>query len=309
MVQLGLMQADGGNGDLLNLAQLAQQAQAGPTQITKAPEAPASSVPIGLVIPESTSSGAAGGGMTVQDPSAGTAPPNTDSGPALVQLSVSGTGGSQTSGLSAPWHPAAPSGGGGAMPRRGGSGGPSAALVAAATPGRSSGGSSNAGASTPDQLVVGRSVVGPVVGPRAWRRRFGSAPSATPGSAAGAVDDDRQPQRLGHDPDSGGAAHRRTTVCSSRTSARHLSSITLDYNDGSVMVPGHDQLATPGGSVNLMAQVRDSATGTYTYSWDTTGLSDATSISGSSTSNLTFSVGYHDLDGHDRVRDAHCDGP
>ena len=62
----------------------------------------------------------------------------------------------------------------------------------------------------------------------------------------------------------------------------------MDYNDGDVMVPGHDQLATPGGSVNLMAQVRDSATGTYTYSWDTSGLSDATSISGSSTSNLTF---------------------
>ena len=54
------------------------------------------------------------------------------------------------------------------------------------------------------------------------------------------------------------------------------------------MVPGHDQLATPGGSVDLRAQVRDSATGTYTYSWNTTGLTDATSISGSSTYDLTF---------------------
>ena len=63
---------------------------------------------------------------------------------------------------------------------------------------------------------------------------------------------------------------------------------TLDYNDGSVLVPGFEQLATPGGSVDLRAQVRDSATGTYTYSWNTTGLTSATSISGSSTYDLTF---------------------
>ncbi len=63
---------------------------------------------------------------------------------------------------------------------------------------------------------------------------------------------------------------------------------TLDYNDGSLMVPGFDQLATPGGSVDLRAQVRDSATGTYTFSWDTSGLTDATSISGASTYDLTF---------------------
>jgi hypothetical protein len=31
--------------------------------------------------------------------------------------------------------------------------------------------------------------------------------------------------------------------------------VTLHYNDGSPMVPGFDQLATPGGSVDLRAQV------------------------------------------------------
>ena len=54
------------------------------------------------------------------------------------------------------------------------------------------------------------------------------------------------------------------------------------------MVPGYQQLATPGGSVDLRAQVRDSATGTYTYAWATSGLSNATSISGASTDDLTF---------------------
>jgi RHS repeat-associated protein len=67
-----------------------------------------------------------------------------------------------------------------------------------------------------------------------------------------------------------------------------LTVYTLDYNDGAVFVPGFNQLATPGGAVDLRAQVRDTATGTYTYSWNTTGLTDATGISGSSTFNLTF---------------------
>jgi hypothetical protein len=63
---------------------------------------------------------------------------------------------------------------------------------------------------------------------------------------------------------------------------------TLDYNDGSTVVPGFDQLATPGGSVDLRAQVRDSATGTYTFTWNTSGLTDANSISGATTYDLTF---------------------
>jgi len=67
-----------------------------------------------------------------------------------------------------------------------------------------------------------------------------------------------------------------------------LTVYTLDYNDGNVFVPGFDELATPGGSVDLRAQVRDSATGTYTYTWNTTGLADATGISGGSTYDLTF---------------------
>jgi hypothetical protein len=63
---------------------------------------------------------------------------------------------------------------------------------------------------------------------------------------------------------------------------------TLDYNDGSVMVLGFEQLATPGGSFDLRAQVRDSATGTYTYSWSTSGLTSSNTISGTSKYDLTF---------------------
>ena len=58
MVQLGLAQADGGNGELLTMARLAQQAQQATTPIAKAPAAPVSSVPIGIVVPEDAPSGA-----------------------------------------------------------------------------------------------------------------------------------------------------------------------------------------------------------------------------------------------------------
>ncbi len=61
---------------------------------------------------------------------------------------------------------------------------------------------------------------------------------------------------------------------------------TLDYNQGTVLFPGGYQLATQGGSMDLRAQT----TGTtgVTYSWNTSGLTNATSISGTSTFDLTF---------------------
>ena len=61
---------------------------------------------------------------------------------------------------------------------------------------------------------------------------------------------------------------------------------TLDYNDGTVLFPGFVQLATPGGDVDLRAQVSGAAVSTY--SWDTSGLGDATSISGTATYDLLF---------------------
>jgi hypothetical protein len=242
MVQLGLMQADGGNGTLLNLAQLARQAQQGPTQITKAPAAPASSVPIGNVVPEGTPSGAAGGGMTVQDPSAGAAPPNAGSGPALVELSVSGDGASQASGLSAPWHPAAPTGGGGAMPGRGGSGGPSSALVAAAIPGRASGGATNTGASTPasSSSAGASSALLSTLGLGAGGSA--SAPSAAHGSAAGAATTTVSRNGLATTL-SGGVPKHNLMLEPDVSPAFELD--TLDFNNGSLLVPGHEVLATP----------------------------------------------------------------
>ena len=66
---------------------------------------------------------------------------------------------------------------------------------------------------------------------------------------------------------------------------------TLDYIQGTVLLPNAFQLATLDGNVDLRAQ----ATGTtgVTYSWNTTGLTDATGIAGASTYDLTFTWSQH----------------
>ena len=61
---------------------------------------------------------------------------------------------------------------------------------------------------------------------------------------------------------------------------------TLDQNDGVVLFPGFQQLATLNAPVDLRAQV--SGTTVSSYSWNTSGLTDATSITGSSTYRLQF---------------------
>ena len=63
---------------------------------------------------------------------------------------------------------------------------------------------------------------------------------------------------------------------------------TLDYIQGTVLFPDGYQLATLDGNVNLRAQVKNT-TG-VTFSWDTSGLTNANSIATSGTGNrdLTF---------------------
>ncbi len=61
---------------------------------------------------------------------------------------------------------------------------------------------------------------------------------------------------------------------------------TVDYDTGTVFFPNTYQLATLNSFVDLRAQTTG-ATG-VTYSWNTSGLTEATSISGGSTYDLTF---------------------
>jgi RHS repeat-associated protein len=174
------------------------------------------------------------------------------------------------------------------MPGRGGSGGPSSALVVAAS-GKTSGATAHAAASAPSSSSAGASsALLSVLGLGAGGSAAGGAGAPGGGMAATTISRNGAATALHSGSTAGGVGSSHAGLFVPDVSPS-FELITLDANDGDVMVPGHDQLATPGGSVNLMAQVRDSATGTYTYSWNTSGLSDATSISGSSTSNLTFS--------------------
>src|SRR5690606_7851720 len=63
----------------------------------------------------------------------------------------------------------------------------------------------------------------------------------------------------------------------------HFPLYTLDYNAGTILFPGHVQRGGPGGG-DLRAQVRNTTGSTsYTYSWDTSGLTKANSITGTNT--------------------------
>ncbi len=180
----------------------------------------------------------------------------------------------QPSGLSAPWKPASQLGaGGGALPPRGGSGSvaagvaiataKSAATTTPAAPNPTS--SSSSAASSALLSTLGLSAGASQGGTTVSRNALAAALNSKAGP---------------------GAIHPGDGATPLTSPAFTL--LTLDYNQGTVMVPGFDQLATPGGAVDLRAEVVDSNAGTYTYSWNTTGLTDATGISGSSSYDLTF---------------------
>ena len=186
----------------------------------------------------------------------------------------------QPSGISTPWKPASQLGaGGGALPPRGGSGSiaagvaiataKSAATTNTATPNTASSGSSAASSALLSTLGLN-----------------GSAAASFPSRSGTTISRNALATALNHK--SGTGPIQPASSPGPLTPTPAFTFLTLDYNHGTVMVPGFDQLATPGGAVDLRAQVVDSASGTYTYSWNTTGLTDATGISGSSSYDLTF---------------------
>ena len=94
---------------------------------------------------------------------------------------------------------------------------------------------------------------------------------------------------------SGGTANAGSTPASTASNASGPSEesfpyfplYVLDVNHGVVLFPGVDQVAVVGSSVVLQAQV--SGATVSSYNWDTSGISsDATSISGGSTYQLSF---------------------
>jgi hypothetical protein len=214
LARLGIIQTDGGNSGLLTMARLAQQAQQGPTRITPAPAAPYSMAPIAIVAPDPAA--AAGGGTASQDPTPSGTVPRAEPGDALNLSLSAASPAPQSTGISTPWHPAAPTAGGGAMQPRGGSGGPSPALAAATSPGRSGGSPRQSSPSTPASssagaassallsalgLGAGGSAAAPTSAPGVGRHRGGHC----------------QPQQSGHKPE---RRHRHSATQASRPGRR-----------------------------------------------------------------------------------------
>ncbi len=129
LVQLGIMQADGGNSGLLALTQAAHQAK---QVLTRAPHAPAVSnefAPIAISFPAKHVAGGGGSaqGPMIQVPAAGRSQPID----VLALVSSTGSASADPHGISTPWHPAARTGGGAALAPRGGSGRGAQAATAA----------------------------------------------------------------------------------------------------------------------------------------------------------------------------------
>ena len=220
-------------------------------------------------------------------------PSGIEDGTSLIRsLGVGADPAVPPSGLSTPWHPAAQTGGGAALAPRGGSGNGAQAVTVAAVRGQvpmpqaaSASTSAASGASASSGSAGAAASLLSTLGLNGSSGAAATAPAFAPRAAATVTGTTVSRNAL--------AAALRGETGSPLSIVRGntgpaFTLITLDYNDGSLLVPGADQLATPGGSVDLRAQVVDSATGTYTYSWATSGLTDATSISGASTYDLTF---------------------
>ena len=135
-------------------------------------------------------------------------------------------------------------------------------------------------------------------------RRNGAAQRLQGGTGLSAIPDasgsptgptiTENPSSLPYSPTSGG-------FNSPLVSFQYYPLYTLDYIQGNVLFPGGEQLATLDGNVDLRAQVKNT-TG-VTFSWNTSGLTNATSIATSGTNDydLTFTWDTHGLDRHGRL--------
>jgi hypothetical protein len=123
LAQMGIMAADGGNGDALLLAQATREAREAQLHGVRSAPAPMASAPPdpAPLIQSAPPTGGGGGGQGL--PTADLlAPVNRDPSNRLSLLAPSAADSAQNHGISAPWHPAKGPGGGAALPPRGGSG-------------------------------------------------------------------------------------------------------------------------------------------------------------------------------------------
>jgi hypothetical protein len=136
LVQLGIMQADGGNSALLGLAKMAQQATQGLARPRPAAAIAPSSTSIAIGFPSKPAARGAGGSGSVQELTNQVLAASQSQPDWLALTASADLASSQSEGLTTPWHPAARAGGGAALPPRGGSGNGAQAATIALVAGR-----------------------------------------------------------------------------------------------------------------------------------------------------------------------------
>jgi len=297
LAQLGVVQVHGG-GDALEALQEASQAarQRGNKTAGAAilPLAEASDF-VPIVVGSQTSQATAGGSAHTPEAAAASAPGTNDGNSSVHWLSLSpAASDSDELGILTPLHPAKPAAGGTAQAPPGGSGALSAPAHGAITPLRvpppAPAPSSAAGGSAALLAAAAGSASPAPASPA------GSAPQPAPAGPAKAI----VPPRIslksfdGGPPGSSGGSPPGSTVYSvtgnssgaSQNTFAYFPVYVLDWNDGSVMMPGADQYATFGKYVDLRAQVI--GTTVSSISWDTSQLSPINFSSATNTYRLTF---------------------
>ena len=196
---------------------------------------------------------------------------------------------SSSNGITAAWKPVSRTGGGGAMAPRGGPGNGALSSTVAAVQGRSPRTQALKAPAPPPSIpgmyippapqpVAPAGAAGPITRRNGAVQRLqgGTGFSATPdasGSPTGPTITEN-PSSTPYSPTSGG-------FDSPLVSFPYYPLYTLDYIQGNVLFPGGEQLATLDGNVDLRAQVKNT-TG-VTFSWNTSGLTNASSITTSGT--------------------------
>ncbi len=213
----------------------------------------------------------------------------------IPSLGISRDQAGTTSGLSARWKPASRPGGGAALPPRGGSGSGASSSTAAAIQGRSvrpqSPGTPAAPPTIPGVLsgptspgTTTTSLPGTAVTRNAHAQRLQTGSGAT--AAAGTLFSPSSVASMGSTINENGSSLPYSGSGAQFLSFPYFPLYTLDYIQGGVLFNGGYQVGIPNGNVDLRAHVKN-GTG-VTFSWNTSGLTNAYNISGASTYDLTF---------------------
>ena len=299
LAQLGIMQADGGNGALLAQARATQQARQTQIRTPHSAPVPNNALSLALSLPTNSAASAAAGGGSVQ----GVALPASTTNAArpinwLALGLIADPAPEPSHGISTPWHPANRAGAGPpwrrAAARAAGHRRPRRAMLAGRG-GRAQASSAPALPATIPGYLASRPLQGaPALGAQApiitrgtAARHLAGAGPGSPGSASASASPGSGPTIVAENPSSLPSSSVGNGSGSALLSFPYFPLYVLDENSGIVLFNNEYQQASLSGVYDLEAQVK--GTSVSTYSWTTSNLNIASS-SGASTYHFHFQL-------------------